>query len=181
MNIYFNFLSSTPLLIGQCPFYITCDSGGNVSPDTFSTLWEEHDLWFGLNAFLFSSSGAVISLMGTHVSKHSQLEHVSRFSQKDASLYLPWSRWAGAWGRHGESPNNADKSSAAQLSDAQRRRRQGLNCWPRCSEIVYPPHHPGLTNSTNDKVNLFLAYSIFRLVSVACNPRILTTHVGLYR
>lgn len=147
-------------------------------PRYLSTLWEEHDLWFGLNAFIFSSSGAVISLMGTHVTKHSQLEHASRFSRKDASLHLSWRRWAGAWGRHGESPKNADKSSAVT------HRGGGARVWtagPRCSETAYPSHHPGLTNSTNDKVNLFLAYSVFRLVSVACNPRILTMHVGLYR
>lgn len=74
--MYFNFLSSTPLLIGQLRFYISCDSGGNVSPNTFSALWEEHDLSFRLNACIFSSLGPVISLMGTHVTKHSQLEHV---------------------------------------------------------------------------------------------------------
>lgn len=131
MNIYFNFLSSTPLLIGQCPFYITHVIRWECQPRYLSTLWEEHDLWFGLNAFIFSSSGAVISLMGTHVTKHSQLEHASRFSRKDASLHLSWRRWAGAWGRHGESPKNADKSSAVT------HRGGGARVW------TAGPRHPG--------------------------------------
>ena len=33
--------------------------------------------------------------------------------RKDASLYLSWSQWAGAWNQRGESPKNADKNSTA--------------------------------------------------------------------